>query len=69
MTMLDEATLASVLTRHFRTASPAQVDGAVQDLLLLELLKADDAGVAWEDAREERNRGCVTAFACARRES
>jgi hypothetical protein len=67
--MLDEATLASVLTRHFRTASHAQIDDAVEDVLLLELLEADDAGVAWEDAMQEPDHACVTVFACAPRES
>jgi hypothetical protein len=67
--MFDQATLASVLTRHFRTASHAQIDVAVQDVLLLELLEAEDAGVVWEDAMQEPDHGCVTVFACARRES
>ena len=69
MTMLDEPTLASVLTRHFGTASRAQIEDAVQDVLLLELLEADDAGVAWEDAMQEPDHGCVTVFASGTRES
>jgi hypothetical protein len=68
-TMLDEATLASVLSRHFRTASHREVADAVQDVLLLELLEADDAGVTWEDAMQEPDNTSVTLFACARDES
>jgi hypothetical protein len=37
--------------------------------LLLELLEADDAGVAWEDAMQEAEHPCVTVFAGARRDS
>ena len=42
---------------------------SVQDVLLLELLEADDAGVAWEDAMQDPDHACVTVFAGAPRES
>ena len=66
--MLDEATLTSVLTQHFRSASKEEIHEAAYDVLLLELFEADDAGVAWEDAMREPDRRCVTVFVGDRRE-
>jgi hypothetical protein len=65
--MIDEPALASVLESHFRTASRREIQEAVQDVLLLELLEADDVGVAWEDAMQDPEHACVTVFAGAGR--
>lgn len=65
--MIDRPELASVLTSHFRTASCKEIDDAVQDVLPLQLLEADDIGVAWEDAMQDPEHTCVTVFGCAGR--
>ena len=66
-TVIDEPGLASVLKSQFRTASRKEIDDAVQDVLLLQLLEADDIGVAWEDAMQDPEHTCVTVFGCAGR--
>jgi len=46
--ILDEATLVTILTRHFQTATSEALHGAAQDVMLLDLLSRD-TDIVWED--------------------
>jgi hypothetical protein len=50
--MLDEPTLVTILTAHFRTASQAEIHDAAQDVILLDLLDSKDMGIPWDDRRQ-----------------
>jgi hypothetical protein len=61
--MLDEASVTTILAQHFPMATPAAIDDAARDLLLLELL-ADDRIPVWEDRlRDCLDQGFVPMFA------
>ena len=69
--MLDEASVTTILSRHFPLAKPADIDDAARDVVLFELL-ADDRIVVWEDCLHDRQDPAFTpVFAAApqRRES
>ena len=51
--MLDEASVTTILSRHFPLARRADIDDAARDVVLLELL-ADDRVVVWEDSLHNR---------------
>jgi hypothetical protein len=62
---LDEATVTTVLMRHFPMATPADINDAARDVILLELL-ADDRIPVWEDCRRDRqDPASVQVFAPA----
>lgn len=64
--VLDEGSVTTILTRHFPTATPADIDDAARDVILLELL-ADDRALVWEDClRDRQDPPFVQAFADAR---
>ena len=52
-TTLDEASVTSILAQHFPAATPADINDAARDVLLLELL-ADDRIPVWEDCLSDR---------------
>jgi hypothetical protein len=68
--MLDEASVATILSRHFPRAASAEINDAARDVLLLELL-ADDRIPVWEDCLHDRiDPASVSIFAMTpRRES
>jgi hypothetical protein len=51
--LLDEASVTTVLAQHFPMATPADINDAARDVLLLELL-ADDRIPVWEDCLRDR---------------
>jgi len=67
---LDQASVTIILTQHFPKATPADINAAARDVLLLELL-ADDRIPVWEDClRDRQEPGLVPVFTTAtRRES
>ena len=69
--MLDEASVTTILSRHFPFARRDDIDDAARDVVLLELL-ADDRVVVWEDSLRNRQDATfpqVFAAASPRRES
>jgi hypothetical protein len=65
MAILDEASVTTILARHFPMASPAAINDAARDVLLLELL-SDDRLPVWEDSLRDRlEPGFVPVFAPA----
>jgi hypothetical protein len=65
--LLDEGSVTAILARHFPMASPADINDAARDVLLLELL-ADDRIPVWEDCLHDRlDGGFVQVFATPQR--
>ena len=63
--MLDEASVTTILSRHFPLARRIDIDDAARDLLLLDLL-ADDRVVVWEDSLHDRQDATIIqVFAAA----
>ena len=63
--MLDEASVTTILSRHFPLARRADIDEAARDVIVLELL-ADDRVVVWEDTLRNRQDATFTqVFAAA----
>ena len=63
--ILDEATVTTILARHFPMATSADINDAARDVLLLELL-ADDRVPVWEDRlRDGLDQEFVPVFATA----